>query len=101
MGDPYAWKLDDDMVTNLFHPFEDDLSQYTHDDSQPSLESCDEYPFGDSDLFYEDFQPPSCSDFDGHQVVANPEQSGAHTTKQKYFHLEIFDRDLQIKKNIF
>jgi hypothetical protein len=86
------------MVTDLFHPFEDDLSQYTHDDSQPSLESCDEYPFGDSDLFYEDFQPPSCSDFDGHQVMASPEQSEAHTTKQKYFHLGIFGRDLQIKK---
>jgi hypothetical protein len=53
-----SWQPNDDMVTDLFHPFVDDLSQYTHDDSQPFLESCDEYPFGDLDLFYEDFLPP-------------------------------------------
>jgi hypothetical protein len=80
------------MVTDLFHPFEDNLSQYAHDDSQPSLESCDEYPFGDPGLFYEDSQPPLCSDFDRHQVVASPEQSEAHATKRKYFHIETFGR---------
>jgi hypothetical protein len=25
----YVWRLDDDMVTNLFLPFKDDLSQHT------------------------------------------------------------------------
>jgi len=89
-----SWQRDEDMVTDLFHRFEDDLSQHTHDDSQPSLQSRDEYPFGDSDLFYEDFEPPSCSNFDGHQVVASPEHSGAHATKRKYFHLGIFGMDL-------
>jgi hypothetical protein len=53
-----AWKPDDDLVINLFHPFEEDLSPYTHDDFQPFLKSYDEYPF-DSNFFYEDFQPPS------------------------------------------
>ena len=46
-----AWQPDDDMVIDLFHPFEDGLSQYTHDDFQSSLGSCDLYPFGDSNLF--------------------------------------------------
>jgi hypothetical protein len=75
VGDPYIWQPDDDMVTDLFHQFEDDLSQYTHDDFQSSFESCDAYPFGDSILFYEEFYPPSCSDSDGHQVVARQEKS--------------------------
>jgi hypothetical protein len=64
VSDPYIWNPDDDVVTNLFHPFEDDLSQYTHDEFQLSLGSSDAYPFGDSDVFYEYFQPPSCSDCD-------------------------------------
>jgi hypothetical protein len=59
--DSDVWQPDDDMVTDLF---EDNLSQYAHDDSRPSLESCDEYPFGDPGLFYEDSQPPLCSDLD-------------------------------------
>jgi hypothetical protein len=59
-------QANDDMVTYLFHSFEDDLSQYTYDDYLPFLENCDEYSFGDSNLFYEDFQPTSCSDLDGH-----------------------------------
>jgi hypothetical protein len=96
--DSDAWQPDDDMVTYLFHPFEDDLSQYTHDDFQSSLGSCDSYPFGDSDLFYEYFQPPLCSNFDGHQVMASPEQSETHTIEQKYFHLGDFCRDLQMKR---
>jgi hypothetical protein len=28
MYDSYVWKPDDDMVTYLFHPFRDDLSQH-------------------------------------------------------------------------
>jgi hypothetical protein len=82
---------DDDMVTDLFHPFEDDPMQHFQDDFRPSLVSYDAY------LFCEDFQP-SCSDFDRHQVVANLGHSEVHTTKQKYFHVETFGGDLQIKK---
>jgi hypothetical protein len=47
-----------DMVTDLFHPFEDDLTQ----------------------RFQDDFQPPY-SDFDRHQVMACPNKSEVHTTK--------------------
>jgi hypothetical protein len=72
VSDPYIWHPSDDMIMDLFHPPEDDLSQYMKDDFQSSFESCDAYPFEDSDLFYEEFQPPSCSDYDGHQVMANP-----------------------------
>jgi hypothetical protein len=68
----------DDMVTDLFHPFEDDLMQ----------------------RFQDDFQPPY-SDFDRHQVVAHPKQSEVHTTKHKYFHVETLGRDLQTKKRRF
>jgi alpha-ketoglutarate-dependent taurine dioxygenase len=50
---------DDDMVMDLFHPFEDD-TQHFQDDFRPSL---DTYPFEDADMFYEYFQP-LCSDFD-------------------------------------
>jgi hypothetical protein len=56
------WQLDDDMVIDLYHPFEDDLSQHIQSDLHSSL---DAYPFEDADLFREDFQP-SCSDFDRH-----------------------------------
>jgi hypothetical protein len=65
----------DDMVTNLFHPFEDGLTQ----------------------RFQDDFQPPY-SDFDRHQVMARPNQSEVHTTKHKYFHVETLGKDLQTKK---
>jgi hypothetical protein len=33
--------------------------------------------------------------------VAIPEQSKAHSTKRKHFHLEDFYKDLQMKRNIF
>jgi hypothetical protein len=32
--DSDSWQPSDDMVTNLFHLFEDDLSPHTHDDFQ-------------------------------------------------------------------
>jgi hypothetical protein len=51
-------------------------------------------------LFHEDFQP-LCSDFDRHQVMASQGHSEVHTTKQKYFHIETFGGDLQIKKRCF
>jgi hypothetical protein len=54
--DSDAWHPGNDMITDLF---QDDSSQHTH----------------------EDFQPPSCSDLDGYQVVAILEQSKAHPTK--------------------
>jgi hypothetical protein len=54
------------MVTNLFHSFEDELLQYTHDDFHSSLGSCDAYPFVNLDFFYEYLQPPSFSNYDGH-----------------------------------
>jgi len=61
-----SWQPNEDISTDLSHPFEDYLSQYTHDDSQPSLDICDEYPLGDSDFFYGYLQPPFYSNFDGH-----------------------------------
>jgi hypothetical protein len=64
--DSDVWQPDDDMVTYLFHPFEDDLSQHTQGDLQSSFGSCDAYPFGDTYLFYENFQPPSPPDLDGY-----------------------------------
>ena len=94
VGDTYIWQPDDDMLTNLFYPFEDDLSQYTHDYFQSSFKSCDAYPFGDSVFFYEEFKPPSCSDSNGHQVMAHPEYSKAHTTKSIFFHIGVLGRDL-------
>jgi hypothetical protein len=54
----------DDMVTDLFHSFEEDMTRRFHDD----------------------FQPPY-SYFDRHQVMALPKQSEVHTTKHKYFHV--------------
>jgi hypothetical protein len=44
MYDSDVWQPSDDMVTYLFCPFEDDLSQHTQGDLQSSL---DMYPFGD------------------------------------------------------
>jgi hypothetical protein len=75
-----VWQADDDMVTDLFIPFEDDLSQHTQSDLQSSFGSCDAYPFGDTNFFYENFQPPSPPDLDGYQHVAIPDQSKTHTT---------------------
>jgi hypothetical protein len=74
---PYMFQPND-MITYLFHPFEDDLTQ----------------------CFQDDFQPPY-SYFDRHQVVAHPKKSKVHTTKQKYFHVETLGRDLQKKKRHF
>jgi hypothetical protein len=71
--------------------------QHTQDDLQSSL---DTYPFEDADLFHEDFHS-SYSDFDRHQVVARPKHSKVHATKHKYFHVETFCGDLQIKKRRF
>jgi hypothetical protein len=58
--DSDIWRPGDDMVTDFFIPFEDDLSDHTQSDFQLSL---DAYAFEDADLFYEDFQPLH-SDFD-------------------------------------
>jgi hypothetical protein len=68
----------DDMVTYLFHPFEDDLTQ----------------------RFQDDFQPPY-SFLYRHQVVARPKKSEVHTTKHKCFHVETLRRDFQTKKRCF
>jgi hypothetical protein len=73
---------DDDMVTNLFHPFEDDPTQHFQDDFRPSLVSYDAY------LFCEDFQP-SHSNFDRHQVMASLGHSEVHTTKLSTFMLRL------------
>jgi hypothetical protein len=56
--DSYVWKPDDDMITDLF---EDDQSQHFQDDFQSSLGNFDAYLFGDADLLYEDYRPPSSS----------------------------------------
>jgi hypothetical protein len=89
------------MVTDLFHPFKDDLSQHFRGDFQSSLGSCDADPFGDADLFYEDFHPPSSSILDEHQDMAIPEESKAHSTKRKYLHLGDFYKDSQMKRQRF
>jgi hypothetical protein len=68
----------DDMVIDLFHPFEGNLTQ----------------------CFQDDFQPPY-SDFDRHQIVAHPKKSKFHITKRKYFHVETLGRDLQTNKRRF
>jgi hypothetical protein len=85
------------MIADLFCPFEDDLSQHTLGDIQSSLNI---YPFGDADLFCEDFQP-FCSDFVTHRVAASPRHFEVHTAKHNYFHIENFGGDLQIKKLCF
>jgi hypothetical protein len=54
------------MVTNLFHPLKDDLSQRFQGDFWSFIGSCDADPFGDERLFYEDFQTPSSSILDEH-----------------------------------
>jgi hypothetical protein len=95
--DSDVWLPGDDMVTDLFHPFEDDLSQHTQSDLQSSFGT---YPFEDADLFYEDFQP-LCSDFEEYQDMATSEQSEVHSSKQKYFHLGYFHGDSQGKRQCF
>jgi hypothetical protein len=86
------------MVTDLFHSFEDDLSQYTKDKFQSSLRSCDACPFENSVLLYEGFQSSSFSNFVGYKVVAILEKLKTHTTKQQCFHPRDFYKDMQIKK---
>jgi hypothetical protein len=72
MDDQDIWKPNDDMITDLFHPPGDGLLQYTYVDFQPYL---GDYPFEDSKLLFdEDSQPSSCSNFDGHEDVANSEK---------------------------
>jgi hypothetical protein len=99
--DSDVWHPDDDMVTDLFRPFKDDLSWHFQSDFQSSLGNCDTDPFGDAKLFYEDFQPPSSSFLDEHQDMVIPEESKAHSTKRKYFHLEDFYSDSRIKRQHF
>jgi len=55
MYDSDAWQPDNDMVTNLFLPFEDDLLQHFKGDFQSSLGRCVAHPFGDADFLYENF----------------------------------------------
>jgi hypothetical protein len=73
-----VWHPDDDMITYLF---KDDRLHHFQGDFQSSLGTCDAYPFGDADLFYEDFQPPSSLISDEHQDMVIPEKSKAHSTK--------------------
>jgi hypothetical protein len=61
----------DDMVTDLFHSIEDNLTQH----------------------FLDYFQPPY-SDFDRNQIMARPNQYEVHNTKQEYFHVETLGKDL-------
>jgi hypothetical protein len=62
------------VVTDLFHPCKDDLLQCTPDDFRLYFESCDVYPFEDSDsLCGENFHPTSCSNIKEDKTVANPE----------------------------
>jgi hypothetical protein len=75
------------------------LLQCTYVDFQPYL---GDYPFEHSkQLFDEDSQPSSCSNFDGHETLVIPEQSKTHTTEQQYFHPWDFYRDLQMKEKHF
>jgi hypothetical protein len=94
MYDSDVWQPSDEIVTDLFFPFEDHLLLHTQDDLQSSL---DTYHFEDADLFHEDFHS-LCIDFERHQVAARPKQSKDSTTKQKYSQVEILVEDLQMKK---
>jgi hypothetical protein len=58
--DSHIWLLGDDMVTYLFHPFKDELSQHTQSYHQSSFGTL---PFEDAYLFHEEFQP-LCSYFE-------------------------------------
>jgi hypothetical protein len=71
-----AWHPGNDMITDLF---QDDSLQHTH-----------EY-----------FQPPSCLDIYGYEVMANLEKSKSHPTKRNNFHLEDFYSDSQMKRQCF
>jgi hypothetical protein len=86
------------MITNLF---EDDQSQHFQVDFQSSLGTCDAYIFGDVDLLYEDSQPPSSSILEEYRDVAISERSEVQSTKRKYFHIEDFYRDSQMKRPHF
>jgi hypothetical protein len=75
VDDQYIWKLDDDMSIDWSHPSEDDFSQYSHDGFQSHFGTSDAYAFGHLDLLYnEDFNPPVCSNFGGHEALASPEK---------------------------
>ena len=91
MYDSDVWKPSDDMVTDLFCPFEDELSRH---DLHSSFGT---YPFEDAYLFYEEFRP-LCSNFEEYQDVATSKQSEVCSSKQKYFHLGDFHGDSQGKK---
>jgi hypothetical protein len=89
------------MVTNLFQPFEDDLSQQLRGNFQSSLGSSDADPFEDEELFCEDPQAPSSSILDEHKHMVIPRKLKAPSTKRKYFHLEDFYEDSHMKRNHF
>jgi hypothetical protein len=56
---------EDKIITDLFQPLGDDLSQHSHDDPQSYPRGFETYSFEHLDLFYEEyFQPPLCSNFD-------------------------------------
>jgi hypothetical protein len=95
--DSYSWQPGDDMVANLFRPFEDDLSHHTQSDPRSSFGT---YPFEDAYLFYEEFQL-LCLDFEEYHEIATSEQSESHSSKRKYFHLGDFHGDSQGKRNCF
>jgi hypothetical protein len=67
MYDSNVWQPSDDMVMDLFCPFEDDLWQH---DIHSSFNT---YPFEDAYLFYEDSRP-LCSDFEDYQDMDTAEQ---------------------------
>jgi hypothetical protein len=59
--DSHVWHPDDDMIIDLIHPFKDDSTKHFQDDFWPSLGCCDADNFGDVELLYENFKPPSSS----------------------------------------
>jgi hypothetical protein len=67
------WQSNVDMITYLYHPFEDEMSQYFQCDFESSLSSCDANPFGGANFFYEYFQPHSSSPLKEHQDLSTPE----------------------------
>jgi hypothetical protein len=50
---------------------------------------------------FEDSQPLSSSILEEYQDVAISERSEAHSTKRKYFHIEDFYMDSQMKRSFF
>jgi hypothetical protein len=99
--DSSVWDGDGDIITGLFHPFEDDLSQHLQGGFQSSLGSCDAYPFGDAYLFYEYFHPSSPLILEEYQDRAIPGQSKVHSMKWKFCHLWDSHEDSQMKRQIF